>query len=83
MRYGTTAFLKLLSPEGVPAFLARLRRDYETVAVPGRFFEMPDHFRIGMGVDSAMFATGLENIGKALRSGERSQTAMAWRPPLL
>ena len=31
------------------AFLERLRSEFDTSAVPGRFFEMPDHFRIGMG----------------------------------
>jgi hypothetical protein len=27
---------------------------------------MPDHFRIGMGVDTEMFAEGLKRIGRAL-----------------
>ena len=40
---------------------------FDTSAVPGRFFEMPDHFRIGMGVNTEMFAEGLNRIGRALR----------------
>ncbi len=61
---GTTAFLRL--PAGsVEEFLARLRRDYETSVVPGRFFECPQHFRIGMGVNSAMFEEGLRRIALA------------------
>jgi aspartate/methionine/tyrosine aminotransferase len=44
-------------------FLARLRAEYETSAVPGRFFEMPGHFRVGMGVNSEMFREGLRRIG--------------------
>jgi aspartate/methionine/tyrosine aminotransferase len=63
--WGTTSFLRLKSG-GADAFLDRLREKYETTAVPGRFFEMPDHFRIGMGVDSAMFREGLRRIGMAL-----------------
>jgi hypothetical protein len=60
--WGTTAFLRL--PGGnVDAFLSRLRTDYETTAVPGRFFEMPDHFRIGMGVNTEMFREGLRRLG--------------------
>jgi hypothetical protein len=63
--FGTTAFLRL---EGVDeeAFLARLRAEYETSAVPGSFFESPGHIRIGMGVDHEMFAEGLRRISLAL-----------------
>jgi hypothetical protein len=48
------------------AFLERLLLEFETSAVPGRFFEMPDHFRIGMGVNTEMFAEGLNRISHAL-----------------
>ena len=40
--------------------------EFDTSAVPGRFFESPDWFRIGMGVDSTMFAEGLARVGRAL-----------------
>jgi aspartate/methionine/tyrosine aminotransferase len=63
--FGTTAFLRL-HKGNVEAFLDRLRAQYETSAVPGRFFGAPDHFRIGMGVDSAMFAEGLRRLNRAL-----------------
>ncbi len=62
---GTTVFPRLKSGD-VDAFLERLRARYETTAVPGRFFEAPDHFRIGMGVDHQMFAEGLRRVGLAL-----------------
>jgi len=63
--WGTTAFLRL---HGTPedALLARLRADYETTVVPGRFFEMPGHFRIGMGVNTEMFGEGLRRLELAL-----------------
>jgi aspartate/methionine/tyrosine aminotransferase len=67
--FGTTAFLRLLHGEIEP-FAVRLRAEYNTSVVPGRFFEMPKHFRIGMGVNSAMFAEGLRRIGLALKPVE-------------
>ncbi|MGA3044235.1 MAG: aminotransferase class I/II-fold pyridoxal phosphate-dependent enzyme [Bryobacteraceae bacterium] len=63
--WGTTSFLRLQGGN-VDAFLARLRTDYETTAVPGRFFAMPDHFRIGMGVNTEMFREGLRRLDLAL-----------------
>jgi len=64
--WGTTSFVKLRNGH-VENFLERLRTEFDTSAVPGRFFEMPDHFRIGMGVNTEMFAEGLDRIGRALR----------------
>ena len=63
--WGTASFPRLLSGNA-DAFLERLRTEFDTSAVPGRFFEMPDHFRIGMGVNAEMFAEGLNRIGRAL-----------------
>ncbi len=65
--FGTTAILRL--PGGdADHFLARLRTEHETSAVPGRFFDLPNHFRIGMGVDTEMFREGLQRIGRALNA---------------
>ncbi len=64
--WGTTSFVQLLG-RNADDFLHRLRAEFDTSAVPGRFFEMPDHFRIGMGVNTEMFAEGLNRIGLALR----------------
>jgi aspartate/methionine/tyrosine aminotransferase len=65
--FGTTAILHLESGS-VDDFLTRLRMDYETSVVPGRFFGLPNHFRIGMGVDHEMFREGLQRIGQALKA---------------
>jgi aspartate/methionine/tyrosine aminotransferase len=65
--FGTTAILHLESGN-VDDFLTRLRIDYETSVVPGRFFGLPNHFRIGMGVDHEMFREGLQRIGQALKA---------------
>ena len=68
--FGTTATLRLLNG-GVEDFLARLRTEQETSAVPGRFFELPNHFRIGMGVDTEMFREGLHRIAKVLDTASK------------
>jgi hypothetical protein len=65
--WGTTSFVQL-EKGNADDFLERLRSQFDTSAVPGRFFEMPDHFRIGMGVNTEMFAEGLHRIGRALTS---------------
>lgn len=65
-KWGTTSFVRL-KRGGVDEFLERLRNEYETTAVPGRFFEMPDHFRIGMGVNTEMFCEGLRRMGELLK----------------
>jgi aspartate/methionine/tyrosine aminotransferase len=64
--WGTTCFLRLAAG-GADAFLERLRAEYETSAVPGRFFGSPECLRIGMGVNSEMFAEGLARVEAALR----------------
>jgi aspartate/methionine/tyrosine aminotransferase len=63
--FGTTSFLRLKNGDA-EVFLQRLRAEYETSAVPGRFFGMPHHFRIGMGVNTEMFGEGLRRIALAL-----------------
>jgi aspartate/methionine/tyrosine aminotransferase len=63
--WGTTAFLRLARGHA-DEFLAKLRAERETSAVPGRFFGAPDCFRVGMGVDHEMFAEGLRRIEEAL-----------------
>src|SRR5947207_321745 len=63
--WGTTSFPRLVNGNA-DAFLERLRSEFDTSAAPGRFFEMPDHFRIGMGVNTEMFAEGLNRTSRAL-----------------
>jgi aspartate/methionine/tyrosine aminotransferase len=63
--FGTVVFPRLRQGR-VDALCALLRENYETTVVPGNFFEMPVHFRIGIGCNSEMLAKGLENLGAAL-----------------
>jgi aspartate/methionine/tyrosine aminotransferase len=43
-----------------------LREHYDTAVVPGRWFEMPDHFRVGFGTATDEFAEALTRLGAAL-----------------
>ncbi|MFL6514441.1 MAG: pyridoxal phosphate-dependent aminotransferase [Chthoniobacterales bacterium] len=64
--FGTVAFPRLLA--GSPDEFFKLLRDkYETSVVPGAFFGMPDHFRIGVGGSTEVVREGLERLGSALR----------------
>jgi len=63
--WGTTSFLRLAGGD-VDGFLAKLRAERETSAVPGRFFGAPECFRVGMGVNHEMFAEGLRRIEEVL-----------------
>jgi aspartate/methionine/tyrosine aminotransferase len=64
-KFGTTAILRL-AKGNVGNFLTLLRAAHETSAVPGHFFDLPNHFRVGMGVDTEMFREGLQRISRAL-----------------
>jgi aspartate/methionine/tyrosine aminotransferase len=48
------------------AFCQLLFEKYETSVVPGRFFEAPEHFRIGVGGETKKVREGLSRIGLAL-----------------
>jgi len=63
--WGTTAFPRLL--QGTCSGLCKLLREkYETSVVPGEYFEMPDHFRIGIGGELAPLEEGLRRLDLAL-----------------
>lgn len=46
--------------------IALLRTKYETSVVPGSFFEMPEHFRLGFSCDTETLAAGLDRLSGAL-----------------
>ncbi len=50
------------------AFFALLREKHETSVVPGKFFDLPDHFRIGIGGDTATLGAALARLSSALDS---------------
>jgi len=65
MKFGTTVFPRLLKGN-VDAFCTLLHDRYETLVVPGRFFEMPHHIRIGLGIEQEEFREGIVRIAAAL-----------------
>jgi aspartate/methionine/tyrosine aminotransferase len=67
MVHGVTAFPRLLRGE-VDALHALLIERYDTAIVPGRFFGLADHFRIGVGGQTGLVEAGLERLGTALDS---------------
>ena len=63
--FGTIVFPRL-KRGSVDQLCDLLRTKYETTVVPGRFFDMPDHFRIGIGGDLEPLEEGLRRLGLAL-----------------
>lgn len=62
---GTVAFPQFAGGR-VDALCQLLREKYETSVVPGRFFELPEHFRIGIGGSTDLLEEGLKRLGQAL-----------------
>ncbi len=64
---GTTVFPRLKT--GSVDELARLLREkYDTAIVPGRYFEMAQHFRLGVGIPTGALREGLARLAMALGS---------------
>ncbi len=63
--FGTIVFPRLRRGNAHD-FCKLLRDRFETTVVPGEFFEMPQHFRLGIGGDSKNLEAGLERLGAAL-----------------
>jgi aspartate/methionine/tyrosine aminotransferase len=62
---GTTSFPMLMKGR-VEDLCTLLHERYDTAVVPGRFFESPQHFRIGMCAEPELFKIGVERLGAAL-----------------
>ncbi len=65
---GAIVFPRL--PPGIEPepFFRLLREKFETSVVPGRFFEMPRHFRLGISGPTEELRGGLERLAAALDS---------------
>ena len=64
-KFGTTSFPRARSVD-VEKLCDLLIEKYETAVVPGKFFESPQHIRIGMCCEPESFNAGIERLGKAL-----------------
>jgi aspartate/methionine/tyrosine aminotransferase len=63
--HGITAFPRWLGGDA-QQFDDHLRERYDASVVPGRWFEMPDHFRVGFGLAAEDFDEALSRLGAAL-----------------
>ena len=73
--FGTIIFPKL-SRGRVDELYRLLTEKYETSVVPGKFFDMPQHFRVGIGGDPETTREGLTRLGLALDElGNSSQSS--------
>ena len=64
-QHGTIVFPRL-KRGNTEKLIELLRAKYETSVVPGRFFEMPNHFRLGFSGRTETLSGGLERLGFAL-----------------
>jgi len=62
---GTVSFPRL-NGGNVDRLSELLAEKYETSIVPGRFFEMPEHFRVGIALDTDVLTEGLARLSSAL-----------------
>lgn len=65
MTHNVTCFPRLRHGDG-DALNALLRAHYDAAIVPGRFFGLADHFRLGVGMATDVLEAGLERLGRAL-----------------
>jgi hypothetical protein len=63
--YGTIAFPRLRAGNA-DEFCTLLHNEFDTTVVPGRFFECPDRFRIGVGTPTASVRDALQQLGYGL-----------------
>lgn len=68
LTHGTVSFPRLRGGDAcqVERLSELLLEKYETSIVPGRFFERPDHFRVGIALDTDTLTAGLSRLGAAL-----------------
>ena len=64
-KFGTTSFPRVRAGD-VEKLCSLLIKKYETAVVPGKFFESPQHIRIGMCCEPENFSAGIERLGQAL-----------------
>jgi aspartate/methionine/tyrosine aminotransferase len=69
-KFGTTSFPRLRDVD-VDRLCDLLIEKYETGVVPGRFFESPNHVRIGLCCQSENFREGMVRLGQALDELQR------------
>lgn len=64
--FGTTAFPRLRTGS-VDRLAGLLREKYETTIVPGSFFGMDQHFRVGIGAEPDAVKKGFNRLAQAIK----------------
>lgn len=59
------ALLRLEPGINGDALCRLLIEQYDTLVVPGRFFDLPDHIRLGIAIEPTILSEGLRRIGTA------------------
>lgn len=67
---GTIVFPRLRGIADSSLFAERLLFERGTAVVPGRFFQSPEHVRIGLGGPTETLRAGLDAVGAALDAGD-------------
>jgi hypothetical protein len=67
-RWGCLYFPKCRSSIDPNAMPGQLDRDFGVLVAPGRFFDHPDHFRVGFGGNSQSLQEGLNRLARGLRA---------------
>jgi aspartate/methionine/tyrosine aminotransferase len=65
---GTTAFPRVKGVDDTSVFVDRLIADYDTIVVPGRYFQSPQHIRISFGGKTEMVKEALSRLDAALNN---------------
>jgi aspartate/methionine/tyrosine aminotransferase len=63
--HGITVFPRWRGGDTGPLAI-HLQEKYDTAVVPGHWFEMPEHFRVGLGLSTDLLAEGLDRLRQAL-----------------
>ena len=63
--HGITVFPRWTRGDTEPLHML-LREEYDTSIVPGRWFDMPERFRVGLGGDTETLQEGLRRLGLAM-----------------
>ncbi|MGI8746693.1 MAG: pyridoxal phosphate-dependent aminotransferase [Bryobacteraceae bacterium] len=71
---GPVCFPKVVTGDGTE-LAELLRQEFDTGIIPGHFFEMPRHFRLGFGGPEGVLRQGLARLGKALPAKGRLRTS--------
>jgi aspartate/methionine/tyrosine aminotransferase len=67
--HGTVVFPRVKAVKGTAdEFCKRLLQDFNISVVPGSFFEMPEHIRIGVGAPTEFVRESLEQFARALKT---------------